>query len=119
MSKSRSCIKGVFSFALVGALTAAGQESQMDAAAGDGSTTPKELAGMSILGNNEAPKSLVIVPWKSSEIGDGIGVANMLDGGMHPVDKEVFARQLDYWELRTQPSGSPTIGGTERIARND
>src|SRR6266566_1022470 len=27
--------------------------------------------GMSILGNQEAPKALVIVPWKSSELGNG------------------------------------------------
>lgn len=60
----------------------------------------KELSGMSVLGNNEAPKSLVIVPWKSSEIGDGIGVANLLDQRALPVDKDVFARQLDYYELR-------------------
>ncbi len=62
---------------------------------------PKELSGMSVLGNSEAPKSLVIVPWKTSEIGDGIGVSNMLDGRAHPVDKEVFARELDYYRLRT------------------
>ena len=27
----------------------------------------KRLSGMSIIGNDEAPKSLVIVPWKASE----------------------------------------------------
>ena len=60
----------------------------------------KELSGMSILGNSEAPKSLVIVPWKTSEIGDGIGVANMLDARARPVDKDVFMRELDYYQLR-------------------
>src|SRR5262245_5657596 len=30
----------------------------------------KTLSGMSILGNQEAPKALVIVPWKSSQLGD-------------------------------------------------
>jgi hypothetical protein len=35
----------------------------------------KALSGMSILGNLEAPKSLVIVPWKSSELGDTLGLA--------------------------------------------
>ena len=64
----------------------------------------KELSGMSVLGNNEAPKSLVIVPWKSSKIGDGIGVANLLDQRAVPVDKEVFARELRYYELRTGSS---------------
>lgn len=60
----------------------------------------KELSGMSILGNSEAPKSLVIVPWKSSEIGDGIGIANMLDERARPVDRDVFMRELEYYELR-------------------
>jgi hypothetical protein len=61
----------------------------------------KELAGMSILGNQEAPKSLVIVPWKSSEIGAGIGVSRALDPGIRAVDKDVFMRELRYYEIRT------------------
>ena len=61
----------------------------------------KTLSGMSILGNEEAPKSLVIVPWKSSEVGDGIGVTNALDERARPVDKEVFMRELHYYELRS------------------
>jgi len=61
---------------------------------------PKELSGMSVLGNSEAPKSLVIVPWKSSEIGDGVGVANMLDGRALPVDKDVFNREIEFYEIR-------------------
>jgi hypothetical protein len=68
---------------------------------GDIHNGAKELSGMSILGNSEAPKSLVIVPWKSSEIGDGIGIANMLDGRARPVDRDVFVRELGYYELRT------------------
>ena len=56
---------------------------------------------MSILGNQEAPKSLVIVPWKSSEIGAGIGVARALDTGIRAVDKDVFMRELRYYEIRT------------------
>jgi hypothetical protein len=35
----------------------------------DKQSQAKELSGMSIVGNDEAPKSLYIVPWKSSEIG--------------------------------------------------
>src|SRR5512134_276041 len=35
--------------------------------------------GMSILGNQDAPKSLVIVPWKSSELGRSPGIAPLLD----------------------------------------
>src|SRR5262249_6419395 len=33
--------------------------------------------GMSVLGNQEAPTSLVIVPWKSSEVGHSLGLSPM------------------------------------------
>lgn len=64
-------------------------------------TDAKEMSGISILGNQEAPKSLVIVPWKSSEIGAGIGLSNALNDRAAPVDKDVFGRQLHYYELRS------------------
>ena len=61
----------------------------------------KTLSGISILGNQEAPKALVIVPWKSSEIGDPLGLDKNLDGSRRPVDREVFMRELDYYDIRT------------------
>jgi hypothetical protein len=61
----------------------------------------KTLAGISILGNQEAPKSLVIVPWKSSELGDGIGVSRALDTRIRAVDKDVFMRELKYYGIRS------------------
>jgi hypothetical protein len=64
-------------------------------------TGPKALSGMSILGNQEAPKALVIVPWKSSQLGDTLGIGKTLDDGRQPVDKEVFMRQLSYYQIRT------------------
>jgi hypothetical protein len=67
--------------------------------------------GMSILGNQEAPKALVIVPWKRSELGNGLGISTMLDDSRLPIDKEVFMRMLSYYEIRSEtarPSGAPT-----------
>ena len=67
--------------------------------------------GMSILGNQEAPKALVIVPWKSSELANGPGVSTLLDDSRRPVDKEVFMRMLSYYQVRSEtarPSGVPT-----------
>jgi hypothetical protein len=61
----------------------------------------KTISGMSILGNQEAPKSLVIVPWKSSEIGDALGFSALLDDSRRPVDKDVFMRELSYYEVRS------------------
>jgi len=62
----------------------------------------KLVSGMSILGNQEAPKSLVIVPWRSSELGDSLGISTMLDDSRQPVDKEVFMRALSYYEIRSE-----------------
>lgn len=68
---------------------------------GDGIQRPKAMSGMSILGNEEAPKSLVIIPWKSSELGDDISLADTLDERARPVDKEVFLRELTFYQIRS------------------
>jgi hypothetical protein len=65
-------------------------------------TEEKELSGMSIVGDHESPKSLVIVPWKSSELGDALDLSRLLDDGRQPVDRDVFMRQLSYYELREE-----------------
>ena len=64
-------------------------------------TDAKTLSGISILGNQEAPKSLVNVPWKGSEIGDMPGLSRLLDDSVQPVDKDVFMRELAYYEIRS------------------
>jgi len=61
----------------------------------------KELSGMSIVGNDEAPKSLYIVPWKSSEIGVETSLDMMLNEGDVPVDRDVFKRQLEFYQVST------------------
>ncbi len=66
----------------------------------------QHLSGMSIVGNDEAPKSLAIVPWKGSQLGDTLNAIKALGAGRDPVDKDVFMRALAYYELRagTAPS---------------
>jgi hypothetical protein len=67
--------------------------------------------GMSILGNQEAPKALVIVPWRQSELGNVLGISPELDDSRLPVDKEVFMRMLSYYEIRSgtaRPGSAPT-----------
>ena len=76
-------------------------EAIAEEANGDGIDKPKTLSGMSILGNEEAPKSLVIIPWKSSELGDDISLSDTLDDRARPVDKEVFLRELSFYEIRS------------------
>jgi hypothetical protein len=61
---------------------------------------PHVVSGMSITGNNETPKSLYIVPWKSSEIGlETRLTSSLLNDDMAPVDKTVFMRELDFYKL--------------------
>jgi hypothetical protein len=71
--------------------------------------------GMSILGNQEAPKALVIVPWKRSELGDVLGISTLLDDSRQPIDKDVFMRMLSYYEIRSE-TGRPTSAPIERNA---
>ncbi len=78
----------------------AAQEEEAVEKNGDGISSPKTMSGMSILGNEETPKSLVIVPWKSSEMGDALSLSDTLDDRATPVDKEVFLRELRYYEIR-------------------
>ncbi len=60
----------------------------------------KVISGMSIVGNNETPTSLVIVPWKSSEIGKETKLqSNLLNDGLTPVDRAVFMRELDFYQF--------------------
>jgi hypothetical protein len=81
---------------------AEGTQAKTDEGAKLTSVPDAKALGMSILGNQDAPKSLVIVPWKSSELGDSPGSSPMLDDSRQPVDKEVFIRSLRYYEIRSK-----------------
>ena len=60
----------------------------------------KELSGISIIGNKEAPKSLYIVPWKNSQVGVETSLTSgLLDDSNKLIDKEVFMRELEFYEL--------------------
>ncbi len=73
---------------------------------------PKELSGISIVGNDEAPKSLYIVPWKSSDLGAETSLNMMLNEGDGPLDRDVFLRQLDFYEVSTANSTArPPVAG--------
>jgi hypothetical protein len=60
-----------------------------------------KMSGISILGNEDAPKSLVLVPWKSSQLADMPTVSRLLDSAAQPVDKDVFMRELAYYEYKS------------------
>jgi hypothetical protein len=81
-------------------------DSKADAAAEPGEAAAQpggdvKMSGMSILGNEDAPKSLVLVPWKSSQLADMPSVSRLLDSATQPVDKDVFMRELTYYEFKS------------------
>lgn len=60
-----------------------------------------QMSGMSVLGNDDSPKSLALVPWKTSLLGDAPSLSKLLDDSTQPVDKEVFMRELAYYQIKT------------------
>jgi hypothetical protein len=83
-------------FVLFPAVLAAAEDGKSD-----NQSEAKELSGMSIVGNDDAPKSLYIVPWKSSEVGVETSLDTMLNEGDVPMDRDVFKRQLEYYRVST------------------
>lgn len=80
-------------------MIAVSQEKPRNQSQGDA----KELSGISIVGNQETPKSLFIVPWKGSELGLETGLASrLLNEKMQAVDKDVFERELDFYSATTR-----------------
>jgi hypothetical protein len=73
-------------------------------------TTPTmdhlELDPTAITGNRELPKVMVIVPWKKADLGDLTGppANSLLNEVLEPVDREVFRRELRYFDaLEAKP----------------
>ena len=99
--------RAIFCFLFVAAGAVVADDSTRDANAGASATGPSapqgdvKMSGMSILGNDEAPKSLVLVPWKSSQLGDMPALSKLPDDSIKPVDKDVFARELSYYQIRS------------------
>ncbi len=60
---------------------------------------PKIMSGMSVIGNgDETPKSLYIVPWKASDVGDEVTfTSSIASEEWSPVDKHDFIDQLDFY----------------------
>jgi hypothetical protein len=64
-----------------------------------------EMEGTAIIGNQELPKVLYIVPWKPSELPDlsEPPLQSLIDDALAPVDREEFRREVLYHDaLSTQ-----------------
>ena len=60
----------------------------------------KQLTGISIVGDREAPKSLYIVPWHKAEHTQNTRLSTRLtDNTMHALDRDTLLQQLQLYEL--------------------
>ncbi len=59
-----------------------------------------KMDGTAIIGNQELPKILYIVPWKNSEVPDmnQPPLESLIDEALQPIDREVFQRQVNYYQ---------------------
>ena len=59
-----------------------------------------ELDASKVTGNSELPKVMYVVPWKRSDLGDGVGrpANSLIDEVLQPVDRDVFNRENRYYE---------------------
>jgi hypothetical protein len=58
-----------------------------------------ELNTATVTGDQEQPKVMYIVPWKSSDVGDlsGKPMNSLLDEALAPVDRDEFKREVVYF----------------------
>lgn len=82
---------------------------------GDNGPDTKTLSGMSVLGNDEAPMSLFIVPWKSSELGVETNLQRTLDERDVPVDRDVFMREVEFYQVSVGGDASAAADGSKGV----
>jgi hypothetical protein len=79
-----------------------------------------DLDPTTVTGNQELPKVMYIVPWKKSDIGDlgGKPMNSLLDEVLAPVDRDVFRREVIYYQAikadatqKGPPGGPPEKQG--------
>ena len=60
-------------------------------------------SGTTIVGEDESPMGLFIMPWKNSSADAGLDKpARLLDEAMLPLDKDVFRRQVEYYQTLSE-----------------
>ncbi|MCC7259305.1 MAG: hypothetical protein IT486_13145 [Gammaproteobacteria bacterium] len=72
-----------------------------------------DLDPTSIRGNQELPKVLYIVPWKEPALAEpgGRPLGSLVDEALSPVDREVFRRQMAYFDQLYGPAvAAPGVG---------
>jgi hypothetical protein len=85
-----------------------------NARGGARATDRVELDNTQITGNRELPRVMYVVPWKRPDLGDfgGRPAKSLLDELLQPVDRDVFKRQVRYYDaLQPDAAGGATASG--------
>jgi len=63
------------------------------------------MQGTAVIGNQELPKVLYIVPWKKSELPDlsDPPLESLIDEALKPIDRNVFRRQVEFYQTLNAP----------------
>lgn len=63
-----------------------------------------DLDGARIFGNRDLPNITYVVPWKDEqlEVVDIQPMGNLFDDALKPIDRDVFIREIEYYELLQQ-----------------
>ncbi len=66
-------------------------------------TIEESVLGMNVSGNRELPNVLYIIPWKGSFTGGKLPeITSLIDEVYEPVDPDVFAKQVDFYQQITE-----------------
>jgi hypothetical protein len=59
-----------------------------------------DMEAMSVVGNQELPKVIYLMAWKRSPKGDVLqqSLESLHNSEMMPIDRDVFRRQMEYYE---------------------
>ncbi|HHJ12781.1 MAG TPA: hypothetical protein ENJ79_00155 [Gammaproteobacteria bacterium] len=70
-----------------------------------------DMEGMSVIGNQELPKALFIVPWKATEIARAPDrpVNSLVNDSLQPVDPDVFRRKLHFFDMLHKNDSSAAL----------
>lgn len=62
------------------------------------------MKGSTVVGNQELPKVLYVIPWKNSVLPDleEPPLESLIDEALAPIDREVFRREILYYDAIEQ-----------------
>jgi hypothetical protein len=85
-----------------------------NARGGARATDRVELDNTQITGNRELPRVMYVVPWKRPDLGDfgGRPAKSLLDELLQPVDRDVFKRQVRYYDALQPDAASGAAAAT-------